>query len=92
MNSIDINGVYNTVPMANVPQGGGFDDLLAFIRKDLTQNGYRGVSQRDDNLIVYGQQPKNVMRSAYGYHVHAQDREETIYVRLMSEAEYKAIA
>ncbi|MCL2002280.1 hypothetical protein FWG76_02640 [Candidatus Saccharibacteria bacterium] len=87
-NTIDIVGPSRTVPMKNVPQGVGFMDLLAFIKKDLVSVGYINVIVKD-NAIVYAAKPNSILKSAGGYYITAIDQEETIYVPMYSVEEFQ---
>ena len=83
-NTIDINGVYNTTPMANVPQGCGFDDLLAFIVRGLRVGGYEDVRVEGD-AIFYKKAPANVLLSAPGFYVNCNNQDVSTYVPLLQK-------
>ena len=87
-NTIDINGVYNTVPMKDVPQGANPAELILFIVTSLQKEGYRGVrvsSAGGEDTIYYKHAPEGTLKSANGYYVNCDGEETSRYVRLVQE-------
>ena len=84
LNRIDINGVYNTTEMKDVPQGLDGAELVLFLVKELQCEGYRGVRlSTEDSTIYYKDSPHT--KPAHGYYVQERGQTVATYVRLAQE-------